>query len=386
MRSKQLKITVLIFFIFLLVLPIATAFSKKEDKSEMENRTLAKFPTFSIEKIRDKSFMDGFEDYLSDHFIARINWIELKVNAELMLGKKEINDIYITDDMLIEKLDEPNYSTIDESVSAINSLAERFTTPEYYVLVAPTSAGIYTDELPLNAPQVDQKEAVIDYIYNGLSDDITSIDVYNTLLASKSEYIYYRNDHHWTSLGAYYAYNTAIQKLGFTPIAYDKFNIEHTTNDFKGTFYSKSLYDGIKADTIDVYTMDKSEGIQSMTVNDGSTETVFDSLYDRSYLETKDKYAMFLSENNPIVTVKTNIDNDKKLLIIKDSYANCFVPFLSEHYSEIVILDLRYIGVTSENIVDINDFNQVLFLYNASTIAQDENLKKMNYIFSNTED
>jgi hypothetical protein len=369
----------------LLVLPIATAFSKKEDKSEMENRTLAKFPTFSIEKVRDKSFMDGFEDYLSDHFIGRINWIELKVDTELMLGKKEINDIYITDDMLIEKLEEPNYPTIDESISAINSLAERFTNPEYYVLVAPTSAGIYTDELPSNAPQVNQKEEVIDYIYNGLSEDITSIDVYNTLLASKSEYIYYRNDHHWTSLGAYYAYNTAIQKLGFTPISYDKFNIEHTTDDFKGTFYSKSLYNGIKADTIDVYTMDKSNGIQSMTVNDGSTETVFDTLYDRSYLETKDKYAMFLSENNPIVTIKTNVDNEKKLLVIKDSYANCFVPFLAEHYSEIVILDLRYIGVTSENVVNINDFNQVLFLYNASTIAQDENLKKMNYIFT-TED
>lgn len=382
MRLKQLKISALIFIILLIVLPIATAFSKKETKSDMENRTLATFPKFSIQSVRDKSFMNGFESYISDHFIGRIKWIELKVDTELLIGKKEINNIYITDNMLIEKLQEPNYPEINKSVDAINNLAERFKNPEYYVLVAPTSAGIYLDKLPNNAPQVQQKEAVIDYIYGSLSDNITSIDVYNNLYASKDEYIYYRNDHHWTSLGAYYAYNTAIQKLGFTPIPYSKFNIEHASDDFKGTFYSKSLYNGIKADTIDIYTMDKSKGIQSMVVNDGTSETTFDTLYDRSYLDTKDKYGTFLSENNPIVTVKTNVQNDKKILIIKDSYANSVVPFLAEHYSEITILDLRYIGITSENIVNINDYNQVLFLYNASTIAQDENLKKMDYIFT----
>lgn len=382
MRLKQLKISALIFIILLIVLPIATAFSKKETKSDMENRTLATFPKFSIQSVRDKSFMNGFESYISDHFIGRIKWIELKVDTELLIGKKEINNIYITDNMLLEKLQEPNYPEINKSVDAINNLAERFKNPEYYVLVAPTSAGIYLDKLPNNAPQVQQKEAVIDYIYGSLSHNITSIDVYNNLYASKDEYIYYRNDHHWTSLGAYYAYNTAIQKLGFTPIPYSKFNIEHASDDFKGTFYSKSLYNGIKADTIDIYTMDKSKGIQSMVVNDGTSETTFDTLYDRSYLDTKDKYGTFLSENNPIVTVKTNIQNDKKILIIKDSYANSVVPFLAEHYSEITILDLRYIGITSENIVNINDYNQVLFLYNASTIAQDENLKKMDYIFT----
>lgn len=382
MRLKQLKISALIFIILLIVLPIATAFSKKETKSDMENRTLATFPKFSIQSVRDKSFMNGFESYISDHFIGRIKWIELKVDTELLIGKKEINNIYITDNMLLEKLQEPNYPEINKSVDAINNLAERFKNPEYYVLVAPTSAGIYLDKLPNNAPQVQQKEAVIDYIYGSLSDNITSIDVYNNLYASKDEYIYYRNDHHWTSLGAYYAYNTAIQKLGFTPIPYSKFNIEHASDDFKGTFYSKSLYNGIKADTIDIYTMDKSKGIQSMVVNDGTSETTFDTLYDRSYLDTKDKYGTFLSENNPIVTIKTNIQNDKKILIIKDSYANSVVPFLAEHYSEITILDLRYIGITSENIVNINDYNQVLFLYNASTIAQDENLKKMDYIFT----
>jgi hypothetical protein len=373
------------FIVIIVLLPLITAFSKKEEISEMENRTLAKFPKFSISSVMDKSFMDGFEDYLSDHFIGRLNWIELKADLELAMGKQEINGIYVTDDMLIEKLETPNYDELDKSIDAVNNLAERFTNPEYFVMVAPTSAGIYTDKLSENAPQVNQKD-LIDYIYDRLSENVTSIDIYNTLYAVKDEYIYYRNDHHWTSLGAYYAYNTAIQKLGFTPISYDKYNIEHVSDSFKGTFYSKALYDKVKADTIDIYTLDDSSGIQSMVVDTGSEEKTFDTLYDRSYLSTKDKYAMFLSENNPKVTIKTNVQNDKKLLIIKDSYANCFVPFLTEHYNEITLLDLRYVGVTTENIVDINDYTQVLFLYNASTIAQDENLKKMEYIFVNEEE
>lgn len=385
MRLKQLKISAIIFLIVIIVLPIVTAFSKKETKSEMENRNLATFPKFSLSTILDKSFMNGFDSYISDHFIGRINWIELKIDMELALGKTEINNVYVTDyDMLIEHLQEPNYQQINLAVDSINSLSERFTNPNYYVLIAPTSAGIYPDKLPANAPQLDQQE-FINYIYGSLNSNIISIDVYNSLYAVRDEYIYYRNDHHWTSLGAYNAYNTAIQKLGFTPISYDKFNIQHVSDDFKGTFYSKTLYNDVTADTIDIYSLDGSKGIQSMVVNDGTTETTFDSLYDKSYLDTKDKYAMFLSENNPIVTVTTNTNNDKKLLIIKDSYANCFVPFLAEHYSQITILDLRYIGITSENIVNVDDYNQVLFLYNASTIAQDENLKKMDYIFTKEE-
>ena len=118
-KNKQLKISAFIFLILIILLPLATAFSKKEEKSEMENRTLATFPKFSSEKILDKSFMNGFETYISDHFIGRINWIELKVDLELALGKKEINGIYITDDMLIEKLDTPNYEELDKSMISV---------------------------------------------------------------------------------------------------------------------------------------------------------------------------------------------------------------------------------------------------------------------------
>lgn len=381
MKNNKIKrISAVIFLAILIILPLATLFSHKEYFSETENRNLSKFPKFSWSNIMDKSFMNGFETYISDHFIARLNWIETKVGIELSLGKKELNGIYITDDRLIEKLPVPDYTEIDKSVNAINTFAENNSNVPVYVLLAPTSAGIYTDELPKNAPQEDQK-LFIDYVYNNLSDNITTIDVYNVLYTMRDEYIYYRNDHHWTSLGAYYAYNATIQKLGFSPIIYDKYDIEHASDSFKGTFYSTSLYDKIKADTVDIYRYDEGSSVTDYIVNDGQNETEYDSIYFREFLDQKDKYSTYLGQNQPLVTIKTDVHNDKKLLVIKDSYAHCFAPFLTQHYSEITLMDLRYIGVSANDIVDISDYSQVLVLYNASTFSTDENVKQLSFMF-----
>ncbi len=381
-NNKMKRVSAVVFLAILIILPLATLFSHKEYFSETENRKLAEFPKFSMKTIMDKSFMNGFETYISDHFINRLGWIETKTGIELALGKKELNGIYIADERLMEKLPTIDYSAIDKSVDAINKFSENNSSVPVYCLLAPTSAGIYMDELPKNAPQEDQK-ALIDYVYGNLNDNITTIDVYNILYTMKDEYIYYRNDHHWTSLGAYYAYNATIQKLGFSPIVYDKYDIEHASDSFKGTFYSTSLYDKVKADTIDIYRYDEGANVTDYIVNDGKSETEYDSIYFRDYLTQKDKYSTYLGPNQPLVTIKTDVHNDKKLLVIKDSYAHCFAPFLTQHYSEITLIDLRYIGVSAEDVVNISDYSQVLVLYNASTFSTDDNVKKLSVMFRN---
>lgn len=381
-NNKMKRVSAVVFLAILIILPLATLFSHKEYFSETENRKLAEFPKFSMKTVMDKSFMNGFETYISDHFINRLGWIETKTGIELALGKKELNGIYIADERLMEKLPTIDYSAIDKSVDAINKFSENNSSVPVYCLLAPTSAGIYMDELPKNAPQEDQK-ALIDYVYGNLNDNITAIDVYNILYTMKDEYIYYRNDHHWTSLGAYYAYNATIQKLGFSPIVYDKYDIEHASDSFKGTFYSTSLYDKVKADTIDIYRYDEGANVTDYIVNDGKSETEYDSIYFRDYLTQKDKYSTYLGPNQPLVTIKTDVHNDKKLLVIKDSYAHCFAPFLTQHYSEITLIDLRYIGVSAEDVVNISDYSQVLVLYNASTFSTDDNVKKLSVMFRN---
>ena len=103
-------------------------------------------------------------------------------------------------------------------------------------------------------------------MYNKLNSNVTTIDVYNSLYAVRDEYIYYRNDHHWTSYGAYCGYKTAIKKLGFSEISYNKYHIEHASNSFKGTLYSKTLYDKIIPDMVDLYNYENGAKVTSVEV------------------------------------------------------------------------------------------------------------------------
>lgn len=376
MNNIQRRITAIVFLITLILLPVMTLFSKKENFSSVENRELQKRPSLSFDSWFDKSFMKEFEAYVSDHFTGRIKWIDAKINTELLIGKKEINGIYITDERMIERIPQPDYKAIDKSVDAINTLASSVSTP-VYVMIAPTSAGVYTDTLPKNAPQIDQ-HGIIDYIYKNLNTGISTIDVYDILNASREDYIYYRTDHHWTSLGAYYAYSTAISKLGFSVVPYSRYDVEHASRDFLGTYYSKTLYDKTEPDTIDIYSSRDGSSVVSCTVTNAIEEKVYDSIYFREYLEVKDKYSTYLGQNQPCIKIKTNLQSDKKILIFKDSYANSFVPFLTQHYSEITVLDMRYIN-NFRDYVNPEDYTHILFLYNSTTFSSDDNIKKIAY-------
>ncbi len=376
MERKQKIISAVIFMIIIFLFPIIFMFIEKKDFSEEENRKLAKNPEFKLSAIFDKSYMSDMDEYLSDHFPGRINWVKSKMNIDRITGKDIINDIYLGD-MLIEKLPEPDYEEVNKSVQAINQFAQHYDT-EVSFLLAPTSAGIYTDRLPLNAPQIDQKE-FINSAFQNLSDDVNGINIYDEMFAEKENYIYYRTDHHWTSLGAYTAYKQAASALGFTPISIDKFDIEHASDDFKGTFYSKCFYDDIEADIIDIYACKDGNKVEKVIMNNGIEETESDSIYFRDYLSVNDKYCVFLGENRAFTNIKTDCINGKKLLIIKDSYANSFIPFLVNHYSEISVIDLRYVKTLLTEFADPNEYDQTLFLYNASTFSKDTNVKMAGF-------
>lgn len=374
------SVSFFLFFAVLIALPLITLFSKKESFSDEENRTLAKFPQLSFENVMDVSFMNGFENYFADHFTGRQEWVSAKAKMELISGKKEINGVFICDDMLLQRFDKPDKAITDKSVKAINKFAESYPENEVFFLLAPTSTGIYADYLPANAPYYSQSE-FIGGIYSQLSENVTPIDIRRIMYDNRGSYIYYRTDHHWTTLGAYYAYNAAIKKMGLNPVDYGKYNIEHAGQDFHGTLYSKCLYDGVTPDVIDIYSYPAGAKVTEVEITSdySNPPQVRDSIYFREYLEKKDKYSVFFGQNQPIITVKTDIKNAPRLLVIKDSYAHCFLPFLTENYSEITMVDMRYINFGFSKIVDVSSYDQTLFLYNAATFATDENIKKLSY-------
>lgn len=377
MKSNKLTANIAIFAVLLIVLPALTLFLPKKTFSENENRYLQEFPVPTLKTLEDKSFMSAFEKFFSDHFVLREKWIQLKNQMEIITNKKEINGVYLTEKRLIEH-QELNEDIIKQNTEAINSFAEKYKKPTFLMIV-PTAESIYTDQLPLMAPYFDQKK-VIDSIYTASNKNLTCIDVFTPLLSAKNQYIYYNTDHHWTSLGAYLGYFSSAKPLGFAHNEIDKFNVEHASHDFKGTLYSKTLYEKSTPDTIDLYHLSTGEPQVTVTVNSGQKSSEHQSIFFRNYLDKKDKYNTFLGQNEPCVSVKTNVANQKKLLIIKDSYAHSMVQFYMYHYSEITLVDLRYVNKLS-NYVSVDDYDQIMFVYNFASVNTDTSIGKKLPLF-----
>ncbi len=371
-------ITCIAFFAVLIFMALMTVILPKQDFLEMENSYAEKFPELSAKSVYNRSYMNKMEKYISDHFAGRISWIKGRTILETSLGKNERNGIYILDDRLVEKIPEPDYSSADKAIAAINKFAKEHDVP-VFAMIVPTSAEIYADELPENAPNADQKE-FINYVYRGLDRSVNTIDVYQTMLSNRDDYIYYRTDHHWTTKGAYLAYAAAGKKMGYDPVPLEMFDIEHAGIDFIGTFYSKALYDGVEKDTLDFYHLPGGYPVTEVDITEhfGEEPEVYGSMYFREYLDVKDKYSAFLGSNVPIVDIRTGCEGGR-LLIIKDSYAHCYAPFLTQHYSDITLADMRYINISLDKVIDTSGYDQVLILYNASSFMTDTDIRKLGY-------
>ena len=368
------KLSVILFFVLLFLLPILTFVLPKKTFSESENRVLTTMPAPTLDNITDKKFMNGFEGYFSDHFVLRDQWIAAKTQVELAAGKKEIGGVFLTKDRMMEDVSKPDQTLVDKNLAAIKTYADRHSSVS--VMLAPTSAEIYKDELPPNAPVLDQS-AWIASAYEKLGANAHPIDAVSALHKAKNKEIYYRTDHHWTSLGAFTAYQASGDVLGFTPLSASAFEVERASDQFLGTIYSKTLYNGIGKDSIDLYHYQDDNAVSEVVVNAGSKKSSYQSIYFRDFLDKKDKYSVFLGSNQPVVTVKTGNKNGKKLLIFKDSYAHCYAQFLIPHYEEIALVDLRYVSGSYEKYLESSDYDQTLFLYNVSTFTTDNSIQKL---------
>ena len=236
-------------------------------------------------------------------------------------------------------------------------------------MLTPTATKLLEEKLPKYAPNDDELE-YINKIFSGLNDNIITINPYDALNQNKNEYIFYKTDHHWTSKGAYIAYTVMCESLGLTPSSIDEFDIINVTNSFYGSLSSKVGVKGKTVDSIDVYVPKESD----IVVNYVTEQKKSTSLFDSTFLDKKDKYEVFTGGNHPLINIKTLGDPTKKLLVIKDSYANCFLPFLTSHYGEINVVDLRYYYDDLDKLIENREITDVLFLYNANTFNTDDSI------------
>ena len=371
MKKRYSTSLIAAFLALMLFFTSFSIFGEKKDFSEKENRALQTLPALSVQAIDDGSFQEEYNDYLSDQFEFRDFWVKAKTTLMLSLGKKDINGIYVgKDGYLIEKYsaDAFDAETIDYNIEVLADFLNAAAAQGIGTSLAfvPSKADAIPDKLPTFTIPYDSS-FVPARMRTLLDAKVHFPDLRQTLISHKGEYIYYKTDHHWTSRGAYYAYAALMGTNLQTPLGQEQFAQKEVTTDFFGSDYDK-LQRGNTADTI--FCFDSGCKVDVL-YSDGTRAA---SLFDEAALATKNKYDYFLGGNDAKIEINTSTKNGKTLLLIKDSYSNCLVPMLAEHYERIVMLDLRYMTDDVGEILESEKPDDLFVIFNTESFMKDDNM------------
>lgn len=359
--------------------------SPKSSFSEFENRSLQQKVAFSWSALLDKSFAKQSEQFIADQFPYRQQWFMFKSIAEQSRLVTVNNGIIHGDNgYLFELMKEPNWGEVEQYVNSINKFQNKFSSIHISMLLAPTSVEMYPHYLPKWSDSYSQ-QITNEWIGQHLSTSINFINGIDALSPYRSDdrAIYYRNDHHWSSYGAYIAYAAYMKSIGIEPISLDELSTITVSNDFLGSYDTKGQFWGAKPDSIEAFQNPWFTSSVDIVDND----THMNTLYDDSFLKVKDKYSYFLGGVHALMTITNesiagNIEKSPqidKMLVIKDSYAHSFIPLLVNHAREIHVIDLRYYNGSIEQYMEANDFDEVLLLYNTPTFVNERSLLNLKY-------
>lgn len=374
-RKRKARIANLIgkiFIILLFLVMIINVIVPDREKSELENRALEQRPRFNLTTILSGDFMEQWEEYLSDQFAGRDTWRSLKVSLDRLGGARKENDIYIgKDGQLMEDIEVPDDGRLEANLTAIRDFAETYEDIPVTMMLVPDAACILSDSLPAFARVEDQRQ-MFSMAERKLGDTVNWVDTVSILNNHKSEKLYYKTDHHWTTQGAFYVFQDAAETLGIEGDVSDDFVSYTVTDSFNGVLAASSGVGLDEMEQIDIYA--PTGGDDDVVVNYVDEGRKTTSLYDSSKLETRDKYGVFLGGNTSVVDIRTVSTSQKRLLVVKDSFADCFIPFLAPYYREIVVVDPRYYSGTMQDIMDSYRITDALILYSGNTFFTDNNI------------
>ena len=377
MNRKQSWNIVTIFLLLIFGFAVASLLKPDGEFSENENRSLAQRPAFTWEKLLSGAFSQEYEEYLTDQFLLRDQWIGLKTQVERLTFRQEINDIYFAeDDYLIEKHTgtfetDQAQANITFLASFFKQLSETYDSSHLTVMVVPNAVDILRDKLPSFASPYDE-ENYLAQIQAALPAGVW-FDASSVLRQHSDEPVYYRTDHHWKTLGAFYSFRQWAEDKMLGQVQEKDYTIETVTDSFEGTIASK-VGTKVVPDTIELY-LPKEEVPYLLTYN--RSDDVRSSVYQMQALDTKDKYGVYYGGNYGLVEASMQSDTGRRLLVIKDSYAHCFVPFTMQLFDEVDMLDLRYFNQSLSEYMEEGAYTDILFLYNASGFAEDTSLAKL---------
>ena len=358
------KIITSFFCLLLAVSALAGLIVPDRYYSEREKRTLTQKPQFTVSNFISGEFADNLESYLTDQVPLRDGWVTAKTYMELAVGKRENGGVYIgKDKYLMDKFTSYSKKQLKANANALAELQKKLAAEGISMdtLLVPVAAQVLTNKLPTYAPTADYA-AILQVLTDA---GVDTVDVLSALAAHSGENIYYCTDHHWTSLGAYYAY---CAWRGVAPNA-DDWTQEVLCNNFRGTTWNKVPLPTVPAE--DIAAWYKHE-YRAVSYNGGEYET--NSIYERKYLSGSDQYAVFLNSNQA-QTVIQGSGKSGKLLLIKDSYGNTFSQFPVEDYAEVHVIDLRFFKGDVTEYAKENGITDALVLYGVQNFVKDTNLR-----------
>lgn len=257
-----------------------------------------------------------------------------------------------------------NKESFDYYADVLNKYSEALGSGvQIYSMIPPTNGEFL--QLKKYKGITDSQNDALDYLESKLDDSISTVDVFAALNKHKDEYIYFRTDHHWTALGAYYGYNAFMEAKGESPLSLEQFE-KIDLGDFLGSSYTKTLDKSLEEnpDNIIAYKPLTKHEFTTYKGNEGTPADIIDLKYAD---DISKKYLTFISSGGATWSkVKTDIKNGKKIMVVKDSFGNMLVPFLVSHYEEIYVVDSRFYnksltGKSIEEFVNDNGINEVLF-------------------------
>lgn len=376
-KIKYYKLMGFTFFLMIAIFSVLQFALPDKEYSAAEKRNLQGKPTLSWSSMKSHDFSSDTEKYMTDQVPGRDTWVYLNTMMNRILGKNISNGVYNgKDGYLIGqfKLTDGNSQNIETTKALKDFLASRGTSNSY-VLLAPTAFEITKDKLPSNVLGDSEKDW---YAEQTKVFDQTNTKLVNLFPAfegaNDKTQLYYKTDHHWTSEGAYTAFEelAKVMELDTSGITFTKKTVN---DDFQGTLMSKSGFYGGTKDKIDIYQPKDKE--LNYIVNYEEEQYKTTSIFNEEGLKSDDPYQVFFGGNYPIVKIQTDVQSDRKLLILKDSYANAMVQFLLPFFSEIDMIDARYYAGNIQNETDASGYTDILALYNIETYSEDQTIKTL---------
>ncbi|HCI73544.1 MAG TPA: hypothetical protein DHV42_03270 [Lachnospiraceae bacterium] len=371
-----------VFLLLIFGFTAANILRPQRERSETENRTLTKRPALTWDSLISGTFAKEYESYLSDQFILRDDWITLKTGLERAALKQETNDVYFAaDGYLIEAhtgafTGDTAQQNLVRLGSFFQTLAQTYTPEHLTCMIVPNAVDILRDHLPAFADPYDQEAylaKVKDVLPDGVWFDASAV-LRQAHETDGQKQLYYRTDHHWTTEAAFDVFASWLAAKGIGSTNSDQFAISKVTDSFEGTIASKLGISG-RADSIQRW--DPLAAYDYYLIYNQSDD-LRNTMYQKSFLDTKDKYAYFYGGNYGLIETKMpQAQTGRRLLLIKDSYAHCFAPFTCGYFDEVDLLDPRYYNASIQDLMASKSYTDILLLFNAAGFAEETAIARL---------